>query len=252
MMDETNPAKRLHQILISARDKPLQTAVRDIWSDVLGCDSTDDFEITKQVAEVYALYKDVEKIVRQIPDLNHNLYLSLFPQIQFAIFPLNLNTSWESQKGKLTEGVLTRLEFCANELNKTYAEETLTAENLDEIKNLVNELFDAIEVSADIPLSLRMAILEELEKIRWALSIYRIKGAKGVKEALQSLLGSILINKESLDGLTADKPDILKQLTELLNKLDTFTATAMKGVRFFSQISQLSQLAVQYLPTIVS
>ncbi len=138
-----------------------------------------------------------------------------------------MQTSWQSQKNILDEGVITRLQFCAEELSKHYTEEALAPEDLEDITKLLLDLFDHVEQSS-IHLSLKLAVLEELERIRSSLSMYRIKGAKGVKEAMQALLGSVVANREALQEIREDNSDVLDRLGKLIDKLDTFTARAMK------------------------
>ena len=224
MIDETNPAGRLYKILAAARQKPQDAKVRDVWADVLDCPTEDDAELSRRVVEVYGLSQETQKLLRLLPDLNHDLYLTSFPKLEKAIFPLNLQATWQPQRNiLLDEGVLTRLQFCAEELGKHYSEEAIGQDDLEEISSLLADLFSSVETSS-IPTALRLAVLEELERIRAALSMYRIKGAKGVKEAMQALLGAVVANRESLQDLPTDESDVLQRLGKLIDKLDSFTA----------------------------
>lgn len=227
MIDETNPAGRLHRILREAKSQPHNRKVRQVWATVLGCDENDDAEISRRVIEVYSLSNEVKGLIELLPDLNHELYLKSYNKIDKAIFPLNLNSNWQGQQQALSDDLLARLQFCAEELGRHYSEETLSDEDLAEIDDLISDLFSTIS-QGDIELSLRMALLEELEKIRRALAIYRIKGGRGVKEALQSLLGAVVVNKEALSEEGGKNPAMLRKLGTLVEKLDAFTARALR------------------------
>jgi hypothetical protein len=227
MIDETNPAGRLYRILREAKSQPYNRKVRQVWAKVLDCDEKDDAEISRRVVEVYSLSKEVKGLIKLLPDVNHDLYLKSYEKIDKAIFPLNLNTHWQGQQQALSDDLLARLQFCAEELGRHYSEETLSDEDLAEVDSLISELFTAIS-KGEIEISLRMALLEELEKIRRSLAIYRIKGGRGVKEALQSLLGAVVVNKDALTKAGEKNPAMLKKLGSLVEKLDAFTARALR------------------------
>jgi hypothetical protein len=227
MFDETNPAGRLYRILGEAKSQPQNQKVRQVWAKALDCDENDDAEISRRVVEVYSLSKEVKGLIELLPDLNHELYLKSYERIDKAIFPLNLNSSWQGQQQALSDDLLARLQFCAEELGRHYSEETLSDEDLAEVDSLISELFTTIS-QGDIEIPLRMALLEELEKIRRSLAIYRIKGGRGVKEALQSLLGAVVVNKDALSEAGEKNPAMLRKLGSLVEKLDAFTARALR------------------------
>lgn len=227
MIDETNPAGRLYRVLLEAKTKPHNQSVRQVWAKVLDCDEKDDAEITRRVVEVYSLSQEVKGLIEMLPDLNHGLYLKSYEKIDRAIFPLNLNSTWQGQQQALSDDLLARLQFCAEELGRHYSEETLNDEDLAEVDALISELFTTIS-QGDVEISLRMALLEEIEKIRRSLAIYRIKGGRGVKEALQSLLGAVVVNKDALSDAGEKNPAMLRKLGLLVAKLDSFTARALR------------------------
>ena len=233
MIDESNPAGRLYKILMAARKYQDDTKIRKVWSETLNCSESDDAEISLRVIEVYQLSHEVQRLIKLIPELNHDLYLESFSKIDSAIFPLNLQSRWGDKKKSLGEGLMTSLKFCAEELGKHYSEESISDDDLKEVTQMVTELFDVVS-SSDIDPTLRMALLEEIERIRSAIAVYRIRGARGVKEALQSLLGAVIVNREGLAELSDDRPGITTKLGELIDKLDSFTSRALKVGRVLS------------------
>jgi hypothetical protein len=70
--------------------------------------------------------------------------------------------------------------------------------------------------------------LEEVERIRNAINLYKIKGAKGLKEALQGTLGAVVANQEELKVASATDSDVIKRLGELIEKMDSFASKALK------------------------
>ena len=226
MIDESNPAGRLHKILSQAKSCPDKDKVLDVWAMVLGIEQ-DDVIVTRAVVELYSLSNEIQSLIKMNEQLNHELYLKSFNSINRAFFPLNLAAYWNSVKQYLNDEALTRLQFCAEQLSGFYAEDTLSEEDLAEIIEKTESLFEAV-YSSSLPDALRLSLLEEVERLRSAISMYKIKGAKGLKEALQGTIGAVVANQDELKSTTETNPDVLKRLGELIDKLDSFTARALK------------------------
>lgn len=226
MIDESNPAGRLHKILTLAKRRSDQEKVREVWASILEVEN-DDVIVTKAVVELYSLSNEIQSLIKMNEQLNHELYLKSFNSINRAFFPLNLASNWNSVKQYLSDEALTRLQFCAEQLSQFYAEDTLSEEDLGQIIEKTELLFNAV-YSSSLPHTLRLSLLEEVERLRRSIAMYKIKGAKGLKEALQGTIGSVVANQEELKASSDNNPDVLKRLGELIDKLDSFTARALK------------------------
>ena len=226
MIDESNPAGRLHKILSQAKAHPDNQKVKVVWSKALGVEE-DDIVVTKSVIELYSLSQEIQSLIKMNENLNHELYLSSFHRIDRAFFPLNLGTTWQGAKQHLTEEALTRLQFCAQELSGFYSEESLSKEDLDDIIKKTDELYDSL-YNSTLPSVLRLTLLEEVQRIRNAISLYQIKGAKGLKEALQGAIGAVVANQEGLKKAKNENDEVIKKLGTLLDKMDSFASKALK------------------------
>ncbi|WP_428354144.1 hypothetical protein [Methyloprofundus sp.] len=196
MIDESNPAGRLHKILSGAKNQPDNKKVSEVWSLALNMENN-DIDLTKGVVELYKLSQEIQSLIKMNNGLNHQLYLSSFVRIDKAFFPLNLASNWSSVKPHLTEEALTRLQFCAEELSSFYSEETISEDDLKDIIDKTDELFNSL-YQCSLPDTLRLTLLEEVERIRNAINMYKIKGAKGLKEALQGTIGAVVANQDEL------------------------------------------------------
>jgi len=159
--------------------------------------------------------------------INKDLYLSSFPQIEKAIFPLNLNNIWKMQKQHLNDGVMTRLQFCSELLSSIYSEEQLKDEDLEEVIQLIEGLFNSV-LKSSLEGGIRITLLEEIERLRTALSMYKIHGAKGLKQSLQSTIGMVVAHQTELSIAAKSEPDVIERLGNLLDKVDSFTSKALK------------------------
>lgn len=226
MIDESNPAGRLHKILSELKGQHDSTKLFVAWARVLEVEENAVL-VTKSVIELYSLSQEIQSLIKMNEELNHELYLSSFAQIEKAFFPLNLLTTCVTVKRHLTDEALTRLQFCAEELSRFYSEESLSEEDLKDIINKTEELFETLYKSK-LPETLRLSLLEEVERIRNAIQLYKIKGAKGLKEALQGALGAVVSNHEELKEASKTDKDVIKRLGELIEKLDSFASKALK------------------------
>ncbi|MEJ6120847.1 hypothetical protein MT390_02975 [Vibrio sp. 2-Bac 85] len=226
MIDESNPAGRLYKILAGVKSQPDKTSVKKVWASAFAIEENDVL-ITKSVVELYSLSQEIQSLIKMNDALNHDLYLTSFNKIDRSFFPLNLNATWASVKVHLTDEALTRLQFCANELSRFYSEESISEEDLKFIIQKTGELFETLYKSS-LPAALRLSLLEEVERIRSAISLYKIKGAKGLKEALQGTLGAVVANQEELKAASKTDSDVIKRLGELIEKMDSFASKALK------------------------
>lgn len=65
--------------------------------------------------------------------------------------------------------------------------------------------------------------------------MYKIKGAKGLKEALQGTIGAVVVNQEAIKDASAKDADVMKRIGELIDKLDSFTSRALKLKRMLTK-----------------
>lgn len=226
LIDESNPAGRLHKILKKAKSLSNSEKVKSAWAKALSIED-DDVDITKAVIELYSLSQEIQSLIKMNDSLHHELYLSSFNQIERAFFPLNLASPWQNTKRQLTEEALTRLQFCAQELSGFYKEENLYKEELSDIIAKTDELFDKL-YSSNLPDSLRLSLLEEIQRIRNAITQYKSRGAKGLKDALQSTIGAAYANQGELAKASETEKDVIERLVKLIDKVDSFTAKALK------------------------
>ncbi len=229
MIDDSNPAGRLHKLLSEAKKYPDGNTAGDAWAKITGCEDNPVL-ITKAVVQMYLLSQEIQSLIRMRNKLNHELYLSSFKKLEQAFFPLNLDSKWQLSKQYLTDDVLTKLAFCAQELSSSYSEESLSEEDLQDIIKKTDSFFDSLYKS-NLPDSIRLVLLEEVERIRSAINMYKIKGAKGLKEALQGTIGAVVANQEDLKTASKSNADVIERLGELLDKLDSFTSHALKLTR---------------------
>lgn len=227
MIDINNPAGRYYEILRQAKEKGDNVRVRQVWSQVLGETEENDLGIIRKVIEVFHLGEETKNLIKVSDVANKQLYLSSFDNIEKIFFPLELDVLWSRQRALLSEGIMTRLQFCSDLLSSIYFEEQVEKEDLDQIAIGIEELFSSIQEST-LEAGIRMTLLEEVERLRSAIVMYKIKGAKGLKESLQSTIGMLVANQSDLSNAAKTDPSVIESLLKLADKIDSFSAKVLK------------------------
>jgi len=213
-----NAAKRLVEILQRAKSTEISNAPTVVgWARVFGIvtESTneiseqEEFEVGRRLIQVYGLIDEIETQLLSINGLNHSLYLRSFPRIRSVC---RLSTFKEGSlinvMGQLSDADLTVLEFCGHELSKYYSERVVDPDQLKDLTVRIDSLFDEIEGS-NLPKELEQFLLTQLETIRRSIQEYRIRGLERLKEALERVVGSMILNEELIKG-SVDKAEVGK------------------------------------------
>lgn len=172
-----------------------------------------------------SLSDDVKKdMVLNLPGKT-DLFIDCFNAIDYVFHPRLLASTWDVVRKKFDGEFLARMEILASLLDKVVVEEELEEEELAEMLIMIVELEAALNMSK-LPNELKLVLMKEFLRIRHAIELYKINGAAGIKEALQSTLGAVYANGNELDE--SNDPDVLERLSKLLDKADTITARVLK------------------------
>lgn len=228
MTIELNPASRLQMLLSTLLKGDPKERVLDAWARVLEVSERLDIEVPRRLVLLNDLLDDAEQMIKLNKTLNHNIYLSCFPQIRTVFSPLHIQTSREGLiLPHLTPEVMARLEFCVEALQQEWSEVEITQDELQDISNDLNELVEAVAASS-IDVQLRKVLLEALEGVRLSISLYRIYGAKGLKKDLQGLFGLIYTERAALKKEAEGNADVIDRLGKLMDKIDSASSKALK------------------------
>ena len=83
--------------------------------------------------------------------------------------------------------------------------------------------------SSGLPDNFRVMLIESLEEIRHAILEYRLRGAAGLRRAMESGLGGILRFSHEVPEDDSGNPEpIIERFLFLLNRLDSIASVALK------------------------
>ena len=185
-----NPAGRLYQILTEVtKQRNDGEPMQRVWARIFGLDENNTEEIFRAYVELLRLLKSARESVERLPDIDPDLYVKPFEQLERAFTVSSITTNLRSFKQYLTEGTMTALQFCAHTLGKVLNETEVPKETLRKLREQVEALISEV-LSADLQYEIRVFLVERLEEIRRAIIYYRINGTRGLQRALETTIGA--------------------------------------------------------------
>lgn len=226
---DKNPAARLYDLLEMARSQSNASNVLSVWCEVLGLAKGNSPGVFKGLSYLLELAEETERLVRKIPDLNHNHYLDGISKIKEGISYPNLNVPWDNAKQFFSEKSMAHLSFCAERLSKHFPEQAIPEDALREIGDAITKLFEKV-ASAPISHEFKELLLDLLERMRRGVSEYRIRGEKSLREALESSIGRLVLHSISptKEAISTEEKDLFDKFKQLLWKLNTLINHAGK------------------------
>src|SRR5262249_45349973 len=132
------------------------------------------------------------------------------------------------QLRSITEGDMIVLEFCSDKLEEQHTELVINRDELQEILQDVNSLFDEVR-TINMDHELQTFILDGLESIRRGIYEFRIRGPQRLKETIGEIVGSLYVNYRVVE--TAGEEESLEKFNKTFNRLlalVTFANNSMK------------------------
>ena len=219
-----NPARRLLEVLNLARAKQ-DMPILQLWAQIFEFPPEDIASCYRALGHLNGLLDSVEARIRQLPELDHDLYLRDIPTLRGIICVPHLKQNWHAVKNPLDHGVLTGLEFCASELSKQHKEDAVPREELDKIRKEFTGIFRSVSKAAISP-ELKLILFDLLTAAILAIEQYKILGNDGLKKAVAYALGVLTLHENEF--LPAKKEGIISQTFAAIKGLATLITVAYR------------------------
>lgn len=230
-----NPAGRLYAILAEAKTQSSSRTFKEVWSTVFGVPLHDMPGIFYRLVLLQDLTTEVERKIREF-ETNHEVFLEHLPKVRSLLNVTNFDIGWSHGITILSEGVLVTLQFCSALLDKHCPEKTISDTDLKDISSEIDALFSSISTS-DLKKSLKALLLDLLESMRRAIVEYRIRGARGLRENLFSILECISRRFDIVRE--AERDPQVKGFWLLLTKYDTLASLYVNAPQILAGFSKL-------------
>ncbi|ERY41892.1 hypothetical protein JE007_24175 [Pseudomonas aeruginosa] len=204
-----NAAERLLRILEGMKRAPGQTTLAIAWANTLEC--PDPKELFRYLADVIHLADEARQEISALPDLNHELFLAPFSNIDSLLSRTGLSQHWSDYVALVDETTLLGLRFAAERVSREGRPTAYMAG--DEAKDLIADLNQMLEqvLASELPGDIKHLFRRNLEELRHALLTFRISGAQGVADEVDRTFGSI---SRHIEIIRMETPDAEKGLVE--------------------------------------
>jgi hypothetical protein len=194
----TNPARRLHALLVKALSGECQNKTTAVAiSNLFGVPENDALGIYRSFSKLLQLVADTEKCVALIPGGLATAYAHCFPPIYQTLGLIQFNGNWAFNPNTVRSQEIALLQLAGEALNDIVPENVIEATELETLSAEFLELRNDIG-NAEISIKLKALLLQELSRIIDSIGDYKVGGAAGIKEATASAYGRIMVDKEIL------------------------------------------------------
>jgi len=212
---------------------------RQVWSKVFDVNAADTPACLSVLIQVLGLVTDTRRSIESLENIDKEVYLQPIKNIEDSLTITHLDAAWVNCKRHITEATIVGLAFCADTLSRVAPEEVLDNGVLNELKHEVEAMSDYVEKS-EIKSTLKAVILDHLESIRRAVVEYKARGTQGLREALDSGIGSLIRHRDELRK--TENQDVMKRLRELFGKIEDCVGVAAGALKLFNRVTDLLQL----------
>ncbi|TDU31018.1 hypothetical protein DFR24_0376 [Panacagrimonas perspica] len=222
---KNNPAGRLHDILLSARQQQSKEPARKAWATVFQIEPNDTSSLLKLLADLINLVHETKTAIQRLEDVDHALHLKPFKRIESLLSQLSLDSAWDHWKAQIDDSTLYGLQFSADRLSRISGFTQIPNDELKDIRNAIDEIFNKV-FDSSIPAELRALLLRNIEAIRLAFVSYRIRGIEGIQGEIERSVGSILLHQDAIKRSNPDDHGLWKTFFGLIDRLNKVVTLA--------------------------
>jgi hypothetical protein len=199
MVKTNNPAGRLYRLLAEARAKETNNHSLLVWAEVLEAVDGSEASTLHRFLQLIQLFHETKAALEGVKDLNRDLYMSEMHRIENLMFPSTLFRPWNGVKNSLTDTAMQALAFCAERLSELPLHRDADPHALAQLQADVEALSERVIGSDEIDTEAKGLLVDLLNILREALIEYRIRGPARLREAVEQLVGKLVVNRSKVE-----------------------------------------------------
>jgi len=219
-----NPASRLHELITLLRGGTINEYEDDSFhrrlAQILSVSPDDPLEYANPFMQVLQLPDRAAAEVHGLDDATYDseLILMWHPPVRAAfsnaIFNPNMHKLNEF-RSQIDEPILLSLRFCGDLLHRRSAERLLSKDELDRIRQMVDELDEELRRDTKIDPEVRAFLLGHVKAMTQAIADAEIFGPTGLEDALDRLVGS-LNRRSDIMVKAEDSPSVWTKVANII------------------------------------
>ena len=241
-MHADNPAARLFLITQSGQALDKSGTTRAAWSTLLSSEAEVEAGVlplpvlVARLAGVIALPGAIRNEVERLENVNKELLVRYLHTWDSAFeAQMQLQGQWNGFIVQFTEAHMVSLENCADVLSRYSAEPVLEDEFLQELVSELDGIFEKV-VGAGIDAGVREYLLRNVELLRHGIHMYRASGIRAVEDAVEGVVGSMLIELDLASG--SYESDEGKKFWSTVRRLGLLISTVSGAFKLGEAITQ--------------
>lgn len=215
-----NAVIRLQDVLSKLAEQP-NSSIGVALTQTLGY--TDNNNGTKHVvySELVQLSEQAVREAQSLKNAPESLYVKPLEAVESTLQQLSALHSVKQLIEQIGSTNMTHLQHCAYATGNFATENKIGQGEIDILLKDVHELLLEI-ATAELPARLREFIIEQLQEIERALVYYQISGVKGLKKAIERIIGATVNNQELIKHESkSDSEESQKQTESFFARLGT-------------------------------
>lgn len=239
MIKANNPAARLHIVFSQIRKKPDKTSLKDALIEIFNLQPNSTPQLFHIIIKLTELLQNAKNAIEKLDIPNKELYLKPFPNFETLLSMTNLNVGISSTRSLLNDVNMNTLEFCSAKLSEGITEKPISEKKISDIQKEIEKLIEGVLEATSISNDLQRIILQKLRAIHFTILNYRIFGSEAIKEELESIIGSYIVNNP------------LYKSNEKSEELNSFWKLVAKISNLLSTVTNLKRLSEPYIPALM-
>jgi transcriptional regulator of heat shock response len=214
-MNKTNSAKKLYDIFKNLSQRDGETPVNQVWSEILGADINNPYDISDKIAQVLNLTNDIKEDINsiEIDEEEKNNFLNAVDKIQLFIVRNDLygnKVSALSIPAYFTDETLSVISGFGTLINaNSRGFDNIDADEITSFKNELSELLEKTN-KLDIDDRTKNFIARKIKDILNVIDNYQARGLSGLDKVVKKSLGDIFVYGSM-------HPEQKEKLTDLIN-----------------------------------
>lgn len=233
MAEQTNPAKRLYDILdatIAAQSRldSVEPSGR-VWARLFNMGPKEDF--FDALGRIFSIIDSYEQFVKRSGTMTiekKTMHLNQLREVKMAFFKAR-SSSWSELSIGFHGSLMTSMQWAAEDMKHYWNEEVVSKEALGNLQSEVEKLVNRV-IQTNLNDQLKQMLLDDLEAIRQAILEYRIHGADGLRQALARSEDSLLRNYEDLKRASesVETRSVINEFLNILKNVDYLVSVGLK------------------------
>jgi hypothetical protein len=197
-----NAAGRILALFEESLKRQDNDSTANVWAEVFSLDianpgkkihADNKVEIYRRLVATDDALVEVQSDIATLRPTDSGMYLIDFAELRHVLAPKSLEDQWAHYKPRIAKSALVALRFCARDLP---IEGDISPDELQSILEAIHGLRQMIRESDRLSKSLKEWILDMLAAVERAVELYSIRGGRGLREALATLVGNIIVHPE--------------------------------------------------------